>query len=170
MCLLAQALKGFTGSGWQCSGSPLKPTFAVCSYWQDVICSGSNVVSINVLASTAIYGSLPTAIGVLSSLTTLELGSSKLTGTIPSTIGLLTKLVTLKLGPDKFVGTLPTSLGDLGSLTYFGVSHNSLTGSIPTELCALSATMDYTNNRFTCYPSCLTAGRSVSKDATLPLC
>ena len=79
-----------------------------------------------------IEGTLPTEMGLWTSLESLELDFSKIEGTIPTEIGLLTALqvLSLKHSP-RLNGTLPIELGQLTDLTSLFLSSNDISGTIP---------------------------------------
>ena len=64
----------------------------------------------------------------------LSLRSSNLYGSIPTKIGLVTTLELLDLSSNQLEGTLPTEVGKLTRLLSLNVAHNRLDGSVPTEL------------------------------------
>ena len=84
-------------------------------------------------------GTLPTQLGNLISLTTLGLSVNSFSGRIPSEIGLLTNLNTLYLDGDSFTYGIPTELGRLTKLATLTLSTNSLSGTIPTSFAALTS-------------------------------
>ncbi|KAI9327281.1 hypothetical protein BDR26DRAFT_875703 [Obelidium mucronatum] len=89
------------------------------------------------LALNGIYGSIPSEIGCLSSLTILILSSNELSGSIPSQIGLLTNLRFLRLDSNSLSGVIPTEIGDLGLLEYLQLDDNELEGEIPPSVWGL---------------------------------
>ena len=74
---------------------------------------------------------LPTWIGVLSALTSLDLHSTSIRGSIPSEIGNLKLLRTLSLSACRFEGSIPKTVDQLSSLVVLDLSFNQLTGKIP---------------------------------------
>jgi hypothetical protein len=76
--------------------------------WVGVICTGSNV-------------------------TTIDLEANNLTGTLPD-LTALTNLSVLDLSDNFIGGTIPASLGSLKNLTYLDIDNNQLTGAIPAQL------------------------------------
>lgn len=92
------------------------------------------------LGDNEMMGTLPTTICNLQNLTYLALNdqTSKLHGTIPSCIGKLTRLGTLNLGANLFQGKIPTTMGRLEQLTDLNLAENSFTGQFPTDLLRLS--------------------------------
>eukprot|EP00035_Acanthoeca_spectabilis_P017695 m.372116 g.372116 ORF g.372116 m.372116 type:complete len:175 (+) comp16686_c1_seq19:253-777(+) len=61
----------------------------------------------------------------------LDLGSNNLVGTIPDAIGQLTSLWFLGLGLNQLNGTIPETLSNLTALKSLWLNYNHLTGSIP---------------------------------------
>lgn len=89
-----------------------------------------------ILPNCEITGSIPSSLGLLSTLTKLDLRESRLTGTIPSQLGLLTSLTTLLLAGNELSGTLPMELGNLSLLTQLSVEGNTdMDQVIPEEFC-----------------------------------
>jgi len=64
----------------------------------------------------------------------IKQGSNSLTGSIPSELGILTSLRIFELDRNLLEGSIPSELGLLTSLTSFELGRNSLEGSIPIEL------------------------------------
>lgn len=71
-------------------------------------------------------------------LQTLDIYAQKGVSTIPSELGMVSTLVTLKLQSSNMSGHIPTELGLLSSLITFNAFNNMLSGPIPTELCSIS--------------------------------
>ena len=69
----------------------------------------------------------------------MDLGVNHLTGTIPTTIGLMTSVVQLVLRANFFKGTIPSELGYLRALRSLNLGANQLTGTIPPELGSLTS-------------------------------
>ncbi|KAM7491932.1 hypothetical protein LguiA_034853 [Lonicera macranthoides] len=83
------------------------------------------------LGGNYIYGTLPSAIGNLVSLSSLSFEFNQLTGTIPSSIGNLQQLQRLALEVNEFSGKIPVSMGNLSLLNELYLSYNRLEGAIP---------------------------------------
>ena len=81
---------------------------------------------------------IPSEIGLLIQLTTLNFFTSKLNGSIPSSISYLTKLESLMFDQNKLTGSIPPSLSSLTLLTRLQFNGNVLTGSIPSSLSNLT--------------------------------
>eukprot|EP00797_Seminavis_robusta_P026557 Sro485_g152350.2 (820) ;mRNA; f:9621-12080 len=78
---------------------------------------------------------IPHEIGALTGLKSLDLQDHSLTGRIPSTIGLCESLEDLILTGNSLAGPLPSELGVLGKMRTLYLSRNrNLSGTVPTEL------------------------------------
>jgi hypothetical protein len=64
----------------------------------------------------------------------IDFFENNMNGTIPADLGLLTAMTTFNVGLNTLMGTLPASIGQLTALTLFDVGDNSLTGTIPTSI------------------------------------
>jgi len=86
------------------------------------------------LFDTRIPGSIPTEIGLLSSLKVFTV-SHELSGTIPVEIGQCKSLHTLRMiNNENIGGTIPSTLGRLTSLSIVDLADNRLQGTLPSEL------------------------------------
>jgi len=124
---------------WSCvaGGTTSSHPCRTDAVWTGIGCTGGFVSAINV-ASQGIAGTLPSSLGLLSTLRLIYLDENVFAGTIPPEIGSLDALVTLRLGDNRLSGTLPSSLGLLSSMMICYLFENSFTGSIPTTLCNLT--------------------------------
>ena len=94
--------------------------------WSGLFVSGGRVTEM-ILASTSlvgIFGSIPSEIGNLTALDTLNLSSNRFIGSIPSEIGNLTSLRFLWLHNNRLSGAIPTEIGALTSLTTLRLHNN----------------------------------------------
>ncbi|PWA41880.1 protein kinase-like domain-containing protein [Artemisia annua] len=94
----------------------------------------SNQLSSLYLGHNQLFGSLPSSIGSLVGLTTLDLENNRFKGRIPSTIGKLQKLQRLGLNRNQFSGHIPDAIGNLSLLNDLYLSSNKLEGHIPSSL------------------------------------
>lgn len=104
--------------------------------WQGVKLNAEGRVS--ELWATPTGGILPTAIGDLTELTSLEMSEADLAGRIPTSITNLTKLTYLNLNENDLEGSIPRDIGLLSQLEYLDLSDNKLEGDIPASLWQLS--------------------------------
>ena len=65
------------------------------------------------------------------------MGSRNTYGTLPTQIGLLSRLTSLNLYYNSFSGSLPTEIGQLSRLVLFDLRRNAFTSALPTELSRL---------------------------------
>ena len=116
-------------TNWGSTTEPLNTWFGVEAD------SNGNVTEL-ALPGNNLSGTLPAALGSLTSLTTLDLSDNQLSGTIPD-LTALTQLQTLNLSANQLSGTIP-DLSTLTQLQILNLSDNRLTGTIP-DLGALSS-------------------------------
>ena len=117
---------------WQCSGNiPLVP-FCGDIPWLYVSCEHGRVTEIN-LYDVGVSGYLPTAIGYLTSLQTLDLSYNNIQN-MPSSLGLLTALTRFDFISDAFTGPIPTELGGMVSVTHLFIQGRNIYGEVPSEL------------------------------------
>ena len=122
------------------------------SGWDGIVVSGNpqRVTGLN-LRGKGLNGSIPSGLGDLGSLSTLDLSENQLTGSIPSGLGDLGSLSTLNLSTNQLTGSIPSDLGKLSSLSTLNLSTNQLSRSIPSELGGLSSltTLNLSGNELT---------------------
>ncbi|PRP83987.1 putative leucine-rich repeat receptor-like protein kinase, partial [Planoprotostelium fungivorum] len=97
-------------------------------------------------------GTIPSTIGHLVNLQSINFGTNALKGNIPDTICNLTKLTYLNLGTNYLSGSIPSCIHQLKGLTelYLDTNHY-LNGSIPDTIGSLQnlTTADFSGNSFT---------------------
>ena len=105
---------------------------AWCSY-HGVTCDANggsityeSVIQIS-LGSLSLVGTIPSSIGSMTSLTSIDLSINSLSGTIPSSIGLLTLLTSLNVMSNRLAGNIPSTFSKLVSLTSLYLNKNYLT-------------------------------------------
>jgi Leucine-rich repeat (LRR) protein len=120
------------------------PLTAPCTdAWQGLTCSlltsSSTTCKITAVSLTSynLTGTIPSELGLLSSIQALELGQNQLKGSLASEIGNLENAVELLLYENLLTGIIPSELGQLSNVEILALCNNSLTGIIPPELGAL---------------------------------
>jgi Leucine-rich repeat (LRR) protein len=91
------------------------------------------------MGDTGISGKLPAEIGNLTMLEEVYLSGSSISGTIPAILGRLTSLVELSLSGTRIFGPIPSSVGLLHRLTLLSLVGNQLSSTIPIEIGNLSS-------------------------------
>jgi hypothetical protein len=110
--------------------------------WVGISCSNDeNLVVAIELGSHKLHGTLVREIGYLApSLETLILRDNvQLSGGLPSEIGLLTSLTLLDISNCRFSGPLPPEIGNLSNVVDFRVDNNLFSGSIPTAIMGMAS-------------------------------
>lgn len=103
-------------------------------------CSEEGSVTMLHIEENGIEGSIPTYLGLLSNLSSLDLPGNLISGTIPKELSKLTKLTArLDLSGNQLTGTLSPSLGNLTDLTELRLNENRLVGAIPTEIALMTS-------------------------------
>ena len=131
-------------TSWSDSDSVPTP----CS-WEGISCTNNQVTQLT-LPSKGLTGYIPSELGHLTELTTLQLSNNNFTKTIPSSL-VTNKLVFLDLSHNSLSGPLPSSLTSLTSLVHCDLSSNFLNGSLPeslSELISLTGTLNLSHNSF----------------------
>jgi hypothetical protein len=109
--------------------------------WDGIGCLGNLEVSSLDLHEYTLAGTLPSQLGLLTSLTNLALNGNSLQGTLPSQFGRLTLLeASFQVQQNRLTGPLPSELGQLTRMTaFFTMGQNFFSGSIPSQLGRLTA-------------------------------
>uniref|UniRef100_A0ACD5YWN4 Uncharacterized protein n=1 Tax=Avena sativa TaxID=4498 RepID=A0ACD5YWN4_AVESA len=100
-------------------------------------CNSSRGFIVDV-SNNLITGGIPVEIGSLcSSLVVLGVAGNHLSGLIPTSIGQLNYLISLDLSRNQLGGEIPTSVKNLPHLEVLSLGHNLLNGSIPNDISQL---------------------------------
>ncbi len=120
--------------------------------WQGVEVANDRIVGVH-LASLKLTGTIPSELGNLTSLQSLDLSKNELGGPIPAQLGHLTNLESLVLFRNQLTGPIPSELGNLENLHTLRLDENRLIGEIPSELGRLSNLQELflSNNQLTGY-------------------
>jgi hypothetical protein len=123
------------------------------SSWFGVTVSAGRVAVLN-LSNNGLSGPIPSSVGGLTALTSLQLFGNQLSGSVPTQLGDLTNLTSLGLEQNQLSGTIPSSLGNLSILVELTLSGNQLTDSVPTTFVNLSnlQTLNIQSNRMDQFP------------------
>mmetsp|Transcript_29806 Transcript_29806/g.44056 ORF Transcript_29806/g.44056 Transcript_29806/m.44056 type:complete len:773 (-) Transcript_29806:38-2356(-) len=99
---------------------------------------------------TGLSGTVPSAIGTLTSLREIDLSTNKLRGSIPSTVWNLPKISKIDLRRNILTGTIATTIGNCTSLKSLVLVNNMFTGSIPSEIGSMQQLekLKLDNNKF----------------------
>ncbi|KAL6196830.1 hypothetical protein ACLB2K_032443 [Fragaria x ananassa] len=94
-----------------------------------------NPVNILDLSNNNLSGTIPSSVGLLTSLGFLLLSGNTFSGEVPSSLKNCTDMKSLDLGDNKFSGRIPTWIGEsMLSLWILRLTMNSFTGNIPSQL------------------------------------
>ena len=130
--ILVALYEATDGANWRSNTNWLsdKPL----SEWYGVDTDDNGRVIQLLLSSNELSGTIPSSLGSLTHLRTLDLSSNELSGTVPSSLGSLTHLQELFLFGNELSGSIPSSLGSLTHLQLLGLHRNELSGTIPSSL------------------------------------
>ncbi len=139
------------GASWTNKTGWLTTAFA--KDWFGVTRAGNRVAAID-LSNNNLVGTIPSTIGNLSNLNSLQLFNNKLTGTIPAGLATLLNLTSLGLEQNQLSGQIPAAIGNIGGLTQITLSDNLFTDSIPVTFKNLSflQKLEIQNNRLDVLP------------------
>ena len=96
--------------------------------------TGGKVVALDLSYNN--LGKIPSELGSLSHLVTLELSRNRLAGEIPREMGNLSRFK-LSLGDNQLIGEIPSELGSLMALEELMLYFNQLSGDLPATLSKL---------------------------------
>jgi Leucine-rich repeat (LRR) protein len=92
---------------------------------QKIICDGQERLVVLSLGHRNLRGTLPTELGLLTTLKRLYLPDNHIDGSIPTDLALLTKLESIHISSNLITGQIPSELGQLSALGKFGLECHS---------------------------------------------
>ena len=96
------------------------------------MCNAHNeVISLNLASLGLSGGVLPTELGLVTTLTSIDLSNNQLLGALPTELGMLELLTELTATNGGVQGGLPTQLGTMHELREVRLAGNSLSGTVP---------------------------------------
>ncbi len=111
--------------------------------WGGVTMEDGKITGLD-LNGFGLSGLLPSAIGTLTDLETLDLGSNPgLTGALPEETGDLVNLETFRAVTTSLEGSLPASMGNLTKLAILNIGNNNIEGRIPESWEGMTAMQDF---------------------------
>ena len=133
-----------------------------------ILCESDNRVTGIYLQENGLVGTIPTHIGLMTNLKTLDLWSNNLTGKLPTQLGQLVGLTSFSCSSNALTGGLPPQLGGLTSLVRLYVNLNDFGGPLPPQQMGLCI-VQQTNKCIPCFNTSL-CDRKVSHGADLGDC
>ncbi|CAH2076271.1 unnamed protein product [Thlaspi arvense] len=107
-----------------------------CS-WRGVSCNNDSQVVTLSLPNSQLLGSIPSDLGSLKTLQSLDLSNNSFNGPLPVSFFNATELRLLDLSSNMISGEVPAAIGDLHSLLTLNLSDNALAGKLPANLVTL---------------------------------
>ena len=133
---LATLFFSTSGHGWLFNSGWLSSS-DVCD-WSLIECNGKSMVTVLLLNSNNLRGTIPTELAYVTMLERLDLGDNELYGPIPTEFGQLVDMEKLSLSGNMLTGTIPSQLSNMVNLQLLFLHGNDFSGiSIPKEICTL---------------------------------
>ena len=141
------------GSSWLTSTN--WKTSAPLGQWHGVKTDADGRVIALLLPRNNLIGTIPSALGYLFQLDSLDLEDNNLSGPIPVALGNLSRLSRLFLSQNNLSGPIPVALGNLTLLERLVLHENGLTGEVPSSLTNLQHLIWFwfVDNADLCVPS-----------------
>ncbi|CAH8265674.1 unnamed protein product [Arabidopsis lyrata] len=117
-------------------------------HWSGIVCTNGRVTSL-VLFAKSLSGYIPSELGLLNSLTRLDLAHNNFSKTVPVRLFEATKLRYIDLSHNSLSGPIPAQIKSMKSLNHLDISSNHLNGSLPESLESLVGTLNLSFNQFT---------------------
>lgn len=120
------------------------------------------------LSDNSFTGALPDSLGQLVNLTHMDLSNNALT-VLSSNLTLLTNLKSLSLSNNGFGGSLPVFLASMTQLSYLDIKANSFKGKFPAAFCVMEnkTSIAAQGNSFSCFEGCFDSTALRSNKVTL---
>jgi Leucine-rich repeat (LRR) protein len=140
---LVEIYESLDGDNWEEEKKVNWNSSAPVQDWGGVTMEEGKITGLD-LNGFGLNGSLPSAIGTLTDLVTLDLGSNPgLTGALPGETGDLVNLETFRAVTTGLEGNLPASMGNLNKLTFLNIGNNTIEGRIPESWEGMTAMQDF---------------------------
>ncbi|GKY98972.1 hypothetical protein MPSEU_000852900 [Mayamaea pseudoterrestris] len=92
------------------------------------------------LSQNSLSGPIPTALGLMTMLYTLQLNSNRLSGSIPTQLAGCTRLRFMDLANNPLLeGTIPSQIQEMTSLVTWTMHNTSISGALPSQLAQLTS-------------------------------
>ncbi|GAY66431.1 hypothetical protein CUMW_248700, partial [Citrus unshiu] len=115
----------------------------VCN-WTGVTCDvHSHRVTVLNISRLNLTGTIPSQLGNLSSLQSLNLSFNRFFGSIPSAIFTIYTLKYVSFRENQLSGTFPSLILNKSSLQHLDFTHNTLSGEIPANICSNLPFLEY---------------------------
>ncbi|CAJ1970084.1 unnamed protein product [Cylindrotheca closterium] len=114
-----------------------------------VLCSGGQLVSGLILDEVEAIGTIPSEIGLLSSLSSFLVENNAITGTLPGELFLLPELESVSIVDCDLTGTLPSEILQAPSLSSLHLLGNALNGTMDNAANSGIEELDLGHNEFT---------------------
>jgi len=129
-------------------GGPISPHLAKCKRLEELHLAGNDFIDgipseVGQLRELKVFdlsnngdlgGSIPSVLGELSNLETLNLKNTGLAGTIPEELGRLMNMNALNLDVNYLTGSIPREIFNIANMKELRLASNSLEGTIPAEV------------------------------------
>jgi hypothetical protein len=120
------------GESWS-ENSKWMSTSSHCE-WHGVACDNESTVTALQLGGNQLSGLIPTELGLLSGLVTLDMDTNQLSKTLVTELAELESLEHLMLGNNALTGQLPAAFGNMVNLVTLQLDDNEFKKEIPTEI------------------------------------